>query len=152
MKLSSLASNARPIAIVSALALFVVLFLDWREVSVTTPAVSVDAGTSAWAGWGAVAGVLLVAYLVAELRFGPSQVVPVLALLAAGFTVVEFFTGTASTDVAGVVSVDTGAELWPAYVGVALAIVLAAASAVRLFGATRRLAPPPTRVGTPGHA
>lgn len=151
MKLSDLAWGARPTAIASALALFVVLFLDWREVSVQTPAVSVDAGTSAWAGWGAVAGVLLVAYLVAELRFATSPLVPVAALLAAGFTVVEFFTGSASTSVAGVVAVDVGAELWPAYVGLALAIMLAAATAVRWLAATRRLAPPGAHVGRPGH-
>ena len=146
MKLFDLAASARTVAVVSALALFVVLFLDWREVSVRAPGVDVDAASSAWGGWGAVAGILLVAFLVSVLR---GHVVPALVtgLVAAGLTVVEFFTGSVETDVTGVVSVDTSEELWPAYVGLGLAIVLGAACAVGLAAASGKLAPPPTRLG-----
>lgn len=150
MKLSDLAASARAVAVASALALFVVLFLDWREVSVQTPGVDVETASSAWSGWGAVAGILLVAFLVSVLR-GKAVGAPVTGLVAAGLTAVEFFTGSVETDVAGLVSVDTSVELWPAYVGLGLAIVLGAACAVCLAAATRKLAPPPTRLG-PGPA
>src|SRR5262245_48873047 len=46
--------------------LFVVLFLDWRSISVTAGVV-VDAGQSGWSGWGAVAGGLLASMLALEL-------------------------------------------------------------------------------------
>ena len=123
MKLSDLAASARAVAVASALALFVVLFLDWREVSVQTPGVDVETASSAWSGWGAVAGILLVAFLVSVLR-GKAVGAPVTGLVAAGLTAVEFFTGSVETDVAGLVSVDTSVELWPAYVGLCLAIVV----------------------------
>ena len=150
MKLSDLAASARAVAVASALALFVILFLDWREVSVQTPGVDVETASSAWSGWGAVAGILLVAFLVSVLR-GKAVGAPVTGLVAAGLTAVEFFTGSVETDVAGLVSVDTSVALWPAYVGLGLAIVLGAACAVCLAAATRKLAPPPTRLG-PGPA
>ena len=150
MKLFDLAASARMVAVASALALFVVLFLDWQEVSVQTPGVDVETASSAWSGWGAVAGILLVAFLVSVLR-GHTVAAPLTGLVAAGLTAVEFFTGSVETDVAGLVSVDTSAKLWPAYVGLGLAIVLGAACAVCLAAANRKLAPPPTRLG-PGPA
>ena len=150
MKLSDLAASARAVAVASALALFVILFLDWREVSVQTPGVDVETASSAWSGWGAVAGILLVAFLVSVLR-GKAVGAPVTGLVAAGLTAVEFFTGSVETDVAGLVSVDTSVALWPAYVGLGLAIVLGAACAVCLAAATRKLALPPSRLG-PGPA
>jgi hypothetical protein len=58
------------------------------------------------------------------------------ALLASGFTVVEFFTGEATVD-AGAVSVSTSDALWPAYLGLALAVVLAVGAAARLAEHTR---------------
>jgi hypothetical protein len=146
MRLFDLAASARAVAVVSALALFVVLFLDWREVSVHAPGVAVDAASSAWAGWGAVAGILLVAFLVSVLR-GHVVGAFVTGLVAAGLTVVEFFTGSVETDVAGVVSVDTSTELWPAYVGLGLAIVLGAACAVGLAAASGKLSTPPAHLG-----
>ena len=106
MKLSDLAASARVVAVASALALFVVLFLDWREVSVQTPGVDVETTSSGWSGWGVVAGILLVAFLVSVLR-GKAVGAPVTGLVAAGLTAVEFFTGSVETDVAGLVSVDT---------------------------------------------
>jgi hypothetical protein len=146
MKLSSLAAAARPLGLASAFALFFVLFLDWRDVSVVTPGVFVDAGSSAWSGWGAVAGILAVAFVVSDLR-GHAVGAPVTGLAVAGFTIVEFFTGSVETDVAGVVSVDTSSRLWPAYVGLGLALVLGAACAVRLLAWTRRVATGPAHLG-----
>jgi hypothetical protein len=121
--------------VVTAFVLFADLLLEWREASVRTPGVAVDAGTSAWSGWGAVAGVLLVAFLVLELPSRKPVAAATLALLAGAFTFVEFFTGEAHVDVEGVVSVGTGDALWPAYLGLVLAVVLAAGAAVRLAAA-----------------
>jgi hypothetical protein len=146
MKLSNLAAAARPLTLASAFALFFVLFLDWREISVVTPGVFVDAGSSAWSGWGAVAGILAVAFVVSDLR-GHAVGAPITGLAVAGFTIVEFFTGSVETDVAGVVSVDTSSRLWPAYVGLGLALVLGAACAVRLLAWTRRVATGPAHLG-----
>ena len=56
----------------------------------------------------------------------------VLALLASFFTFLEFFTGEARVEVAGVVSTQVGEAEWPAYLGATLAAVLAIAAAVRL--------------------
>jgi hypothetical protein len=117
--------------VVTAIALFADLFLHWRDASVRTPEVAIDAGASAWSGWGAVAGVLLIAYLVLELATRRPLATTVVALLASAFTVVEFFTGEAYVDV-GAVSVSKGSELWPAYLGLVLAFVIAAGAVVRL--------------------
>jgi hypothetical protein len=136
MNLSRIAAAARPVTLVAGSALFVDLFLDWREVSVRTPGVAVDAGASAWSGWGAVAGVLLLTYLVLDLAARRPVAAAAVALLASGFTVVEFFTGEATVD-AGAVSVSTSDALWPAYLGLALAVVLAVGAAARLAEHTR---------------
>jgi hypothetical protein len=132
MTLFRVAEGARAVLVVTAFALFADLFLEWRDVSVRTSGVAVDAGTSAWSGWGALAGVLLIAFLVLELARRRPVTAGVLALLASAFTIVEFFTGEADVDVTGVVSVSTDERLWPAYLGVALAVVLASGAAIRL--------------------
>ena len=132
MFLSRITGSAREVVVVTAFALFADLFLDWRDVSVQTPGVAVDAGASAWSGWGALAGVLLIAFLVLEFARRRPVSADALALLASAFTIVEFFTGEANVAVNGVVSVSTSERLWPAYVGFALAVVLAFGAAVRL--------------------
>jgi hypothetical protein len=134
----------RPLMLAAGLTLFAVLFLDWREASIETASVVVHAGTSGWAGWGIVAGALLVSYVVLELRTARPVLVPATALLAAAFTAVEFFTGSAEVSVAGVVAVDTQTRSWPAFVGLALAVLLAAGGVLRLLAAARTL------VGEPG--
>ena len=86
-------------------ALFVDLFLNWHSTSLSVAGtVVVDAGSSAWAGWGVVAGALLVVLLVWEgLRFAGAVVTQRataeavslwLAIAAAVFTAIEFFAGT----------------------------------------------------------
>ena len=120
----------RAATLVVALALLAVLLLDWRHASIETAAVNVEAGTSGVAGWGVVAAISLVALLVAGLRQARPATLLGLALVAAAFTVVAFFTGSTTVEAAGV-SVDTTTREWPAWAGLALAatLVLSAASA-----------------------
>lgn len=142
MKLSRITAHAGPLVYLSAGALLADLFFDWRRVSVDVPAtVAVDAGEAAVAGWGAVAAVALIALLSAELMRPRPDISMGLALLAAAFVAVEFFTGSANVDVAGVLSVDTAERAWPAYVGLVLAAGLVAATALRLLESRRAHAP-----------
>ena len=133
----------RPVLLVSAVALFVDLFLGWHGVTVRVPGISVDAAASGWSGWGAVAGVLLVVLVLVELLTARPLLAAFLAVLAAGFAVVEALTGSADVSVAGVVRVGTQELLWPAYLGVVLAVVLGAAGVVRLVQSAGALAGPP---------
>lgn len=132
----------RPVLLVSAVALFVDLFLDWHDVNVRMPGIAVDAATSAWGGWGALAGVLLIAFLLVELLTTRPLTAAVLAVLAAGFAVVEFFGGPTGVSIAGVVTVGTEELLWPAYAGLVLALVLGVAGLVRLVEAAGTLERP----------
>jgi hypothetical protein len=151
MRAEKLSSWAGPVVLVAAVALFVDLFLDWRVASVTTPAVDVTAGDPGWARWGIVAGVLLIAVIVRELRLlaRPAETIQaiavptVLALAAAGFAAVAFFTGSANVEVGGVVAVSTEEIRWPAYVGLVLAAVIAAVAIVRYVAEARAHPAPP---------
>jgi hypothetical protein len=140
MSLDRLSAIVQPLIPLTALVLLVDLFLDWRVASVSTPTLELSSGTSGLAGWGIVAGVLLVATLLWEQRllgrgFEPGlqeiAIATALALGAAGFTVVAFFTGEASVSVAGVVHVSVEEVQWAAYAGLALAGLLAVLAVVR---------------------
>lgn len=141
MPLSWIATHSRSLVGLLAGALLVDLFLDWRRASVETPAVLVDAGSAAIGGWGALAAVALVVLLGAVLADARAGMLAGLAATAAGFVVIEFFTGAAQVDVAGAVSVDTTQRLWPAYVGLVLAGGLVAVATFRLFEHQRVTAP-----------
>jgi hypothetical protein len=125
------------LAAVSGL-LFVDLFLTWHRASVSVAgAISVDAESSAWTGWGAVAGVLLAMLLAWEgLRFFGGAAVrrggAWLAFGAAAFTTLEFLTGTVTSVVGPGVLVDVHGRQWPAYVGLVLAGLLVAAAVLVL--------------------
>ena len=130
------------LALIGAL-LFVDLFLDWHRATVSvTGVVDVEAGSSAWAGWGAVAGVLLVALLLwegsrlprADVARGASaaNVSLILALGVAVFTVIEFFSGTADVQAGPLVAVGVHGRQWPAYAGLVLATLLAIAAVAQL--------------------
>jgi hypothetical protein len=118
--------------------LFVDLFLPWHRALVSVAgAITVDADSSAWSGWGAVAGVLLAMLLAWEgLRlFGGTAVRPGaawLALGAAAFTTIEFFAGTVTSVVGPGVLVEVHGRQWPAYVGLVLAGLLVAAAVLVL--------------------
>jgi hypothetical protein len=131
-----LAEGTRDLLVLTALLLLVDLSLEWRELSVRGAGVAVDAGASAWGGWGGLAGVLLVAYVVLDVAAGRPVEAAAAALAASGFVVLEFFTGAAEVDVAGVVSVSRD-ELWPAYAGLGLAVALAVGAGVQLAARIR---------------
>jgi hypothetical protein len=114
--------------LVLALALLAVLLLDWRHASIQTPAAHVEAGTSGISGWGIVAALALVALLVAGLRSARPSTLLGLALAAAAFVVVAFFTGSATVEADGVF-VDTSTREWPAWAGLALAATLVVSAA-----------------------
>jgi hypothetical protein len=144
--LAKLTAHARPIVAIAALALLVDLFLSWREAPVKTQWLDSAGGASALSGWGALAGALLVLCLLAQ--FATSRRARVisasLAAVAAVATFVEFFTGSANpASSIGVVTASTEVILWPAYVGLVLAVVLVAAAVSRV------VQPPPARFALP---
>jgi hypothetical protein len=120
--------------------LFVVLFLDWRSISVTAGVV-VDAGQSGWSGWGAAAGGLLASMVAVELihlmrgvELGRRLDAIVFALaLGVLVLVAAAFTDSTVSVFVGPVTVETGAREWPAYVGLVLASLQAVLALVPLL-------------------
>jgi hypothetical protein len=144
--LAKLTAHARPIVAVAALALLVDLFLTWREAPVKTQWLDASGGASALSGWGAAAGAFVLLCLF--FQFAASRRARVisggLAIAAAALTYTEFFTGSANpASSIGVVTVSTETILWPAYLGLVLAVVLVAAAASRV------VQPPPARFELP---
>jgi hypothetical protein len=134
--LAKLTDHARPIVLATALLLIIDLFLHWRGAPVHTQWVNTSGGTSALPGWGGLAAVLLAAFLLVELVSGRRgrAVAAALAIAATSLTFVEFFTGSARvTKIAGVVASGSDQTLWPAYAGLALALLLVVAALNRLF-------------------
>jgi hypothetical protein len=102
-------------------------FLDWQQVSV--PVINVTAGASEWHGVGVIAGLLVIALLVWEAvrlmgikvalgPVSPGQLSILLALALLLFTVITFFSHST-------------ARHWPAWIGLILSIVIAAAAFMR---------------------
>jgi len=158
MALEKTTALVRSLLMLVALALLVVLFLDWRVASVSTPAVEVSSGSSGIAGWGLLAAVLLVVFIARELwllgrtdEAGLQQaaVSAALALGAAGLTWVGFVTGDAGVDVAGVVAVHVEDVQPAAYAGLTLSIVLAVLAIVRYVGEARAHPAPPRTTAHP---
>lgn len=95
----------------------------------------------AWNGWGAIAGVAVVGLLILEWdRYLDGQiarkiraevVAAALSLAIFVFTLVEFFAGSASLQVGSLVQVDV-VRLWPAYVGLGLAVLIGIAGIAQL--------------------
>ena len=144
--LAKLTAHARPIVVIAALALLVDLFLTWREAPVKTQWINDTGGASALAGVGAVAGGLVLLFLISQ--FATSRRARVISAGLAGaaalVTFGEFFTGSANPSSSiGVVTLSTETTLWPAYAGLVLAVVLVAAAVSRV------LQPPPSRFALP---
>jgi uncharacterized membrane protein len=123
--------------------LFVDFFLGWHRASVSVVGiVHVHGDSSAWAGWGAVAGICLIVLLLWEgLRLAGAVVAQEttgavvcfgLALGTVAFTAIEFFTGSASVQSTSSVVVDVHGRQWPAYAGIVLALLLLAAAVMQL--------------------
>jgi hypothetical protein len=119
--------------------LFVDLFLGWHRADVSvTGVVDVQGDSSAWAGWGAVGGVLLIGLFFWEgLRLRGAVVAQglsgsiaslMLALGVAAFTAIEFFAGTADAQAGSIVVIGVHGRQWPAYVGLVLAVFLVLAA------------------------
>ena len=123
----------------SALAILVVLFLDWHRTTVDIAGVThVEASTSGWSGWGLLAGIAAIVLVALNVRrtrrgqepdatFGIADLVLGVVILSA--TVAGVFSGDADVQ-AGVVGVESGTILWAAWLGLALSIVTAVSAAV----------------------
>jgi hypothetical protein len=123
--------------------LFVDLFLGWHRAGVSVSGfVEVHADSSAWAGWGSLAGVVLVVLLFWEvLRIRGAVIAQdisgsvaslTLALGVAVFTAIEFFAGTAGVQSGSLVAIGVHGRQWPAYAGLVLAVFLVLATVVQL--------------------
>jgi hypothetical protein len=123
--------------------LFVDLFLGWHRASVSVGGVvDVHSDSSAWAGWGAIAGVMLIVLLIWEaLRASGRAIaqdvtVAVISLLLAFgtlvFVAIEFFAGTASVRSGSVLAVDVSGRQWAAYAGIVLALLLVITTVTQL--------------------
>jgi hypothetical protein len=141
--------HARPIVLGTALLLLVDLFFHWHKAPVHTVWRDDAGATSALEGWGAVVGVFLVAFLLVEfITSRRGRVVAAgVAVAAASLTFVEFFTGSASaTKIDGIAAASTEQTLWPAYAGLALAVLLVLAAVNRLFAKPEARLPLPPLV------
>ena len=123
----------------STLVFLAVLFLPWHRTTVDLAGVThVQAETMGLSGWGWLAGAAAVVLVTLKLRRGSRAVEPdatfgiadlVLGVVILSATVAAVFSG--STDVqVGVVGVETGTILWPAWLGLALAVVTAVSAAI----------------------
>jgi len=122
-------SREAQIVLGGGLVLLIVSFLDWQQVSFNVIGISGSAGATEWHGVGILAALLVIALLAWEVirllaikvelgALSEGLVSLGLALLVALFTVIYFLThGTA--------------RHWPAWIGLIVAIVVAAAALAR---------------------
>ena len=139
MNLASLKVASTLVMVSAALAYLVVLMLDWHQTSVEIAGGTVvHADEVGWGTWGALGGIAAVALVAANLRRLARGVEPdptfgildlVLGVVIVSATVAAVFTGGAQIDVAGV-AVQTSAILWPGWVALALACVVAVSGAI----------------------
>jgi len=158
MKLERLTPYLRPALVAASFALIVDLFFDWRSVSVMAPAISVHAGSSGWdSNWGVAAGMVALGLLISELpklakgvdeaSTARATVVAVLGVLTLGFTI-GAFTATEVDFNGPMAAVQVNGHLWPAYVALGLAVVIATLSFLQLFVVEKEAA---EQTGTPHH-
>jgi hypothetical protein len=125
-------SREAQIVLGGGLLLLIISFFDWQQVSFNVIGISGSAGLTEWHGIGILAVLLVIAMLVWEvLRLlavrmqlgGLSEglVSVALALLVALFTVITFLTHST-------------ARHWPAWIGLIVALVVAAAALARARG------------------
>ena len=131
MTSEALQQRARPVIAVAATLFVVDLFLGWQRVAVQMPAIDVRSTASGCGGWGALAGLCALVLLTLAIvgRSSPASVA--LGLGALVFTALEVLAGRAHVDIgASMMRMHVDTTLWPAWVGLALAGVMAAAAAV----------------------
>ena len=123
----------------SALAFLVVLSLHWHRTMVDVAGVThVRADQMGWNGGGSLAGLAAIVLVTLNVRRARRSIDPdatfgitdlVLAVVILSATVAAVFGGSAEVQV-GIVGVDTTTILWPAWLGLALAIVTAVSAAI----------------------
>ena len=118
-------STATKVLLGAGVLMFIDLFLSWQKECVDTPIGDVCGSRSGWAGWGVLIGLLTIALIVWEgvtlAGIASNLNVPVAATLvsaalAAGilfFTIIKIL-------------VDNEARSWPMWIGLLLAIAIAA--------------------------
>ncbi|MGZ4280056.1 MAG: hypothetical protein ACXVVU_25745 [Solirubrobacteraceae bacterium] len=131
MTSAALQRRARPVIAVAATLFLVDLFLGWQRVAVSMPAIDVRSTASGWGGWGALAGLCALGLLTLAIVGRSSQATVALGLGALVFTALEVLAGHANVDAgASMMRVHVDTTLWPAWVGFALAGVMAVAAAI----------------------
>jgi len=131
MTSEALHKGARAVIAVAATLFVVDLFLGWQRVAVQMPAIDVRSTASGWGGWGALAGLCALVLLTLAIVGRTTQATVALGLGVLVFTALEVLTGHANVDVgASMMRVHVDTTLWPAWVGLALAGVMAAAAVV----------------------
>lgn len=108
------------------------LFLSWQRVGMRMGGLfDVRTSSSGWSGWGAVAGICAIAVLVLVIARGPAGAIAAVALGALLFTAIAVLAGHAHVDVGtSMMRIQVDTTLWPAWVGLALAGLMAAAAAI----------------------
>jgi hypothetical protein len=128
---AALQQRARPVIAVAATLFVADLFLGWQRVAVSMPAIDVRSTASGWSGWSAVAGLCALVLLTLGIVGRSSPATVALGLGALVFTALEVLAGHANLDAgASMMRVHVDTTLWPAWVGLALAGVMAVAAAV----------------------
>ena len=131
MTSAALQRRARPVIAVAATLFLVDLFLGWQRVAVSMPALDVRSTASGWGGWGALAGLCALGLLTLAIVGRSSPATVALGLGALVFTALEVLAGHANVDAgASMMRVPVDTTLWPAWVGLALAGVMAVAAAI----------------------
>jgi hypothetical protein len=131
MTSETLQQRVRPLIAVAATLFVVDLFLGWQQVAVSMPLIDVRATASGWSGWGALAGLCALTLLTLAIIGRASAATVALGLGTLVFTALELLTDHANVDVgASMMRVHVDTTLWPAWVGLALAGVMAAAAAI----------------------
>lgn len=142
---------ATSVAAITAALFFGCLFLGWHETTIQVgSAVILEETVSGWSGWGFAAGAcatLLFFIAVNELRAGEPRARNALAfsVIRLGLlvsAVLAAVTGSADIDLAaGSTRIAVETTLWPAWVGVGLATVAAAASGASVIAEMRLIMP-----------
>ena len=131
MTSAALQQRMRPVIVVASTLFVADLFLGWQRVAVSMPALDVRSTASGWGGWGVLAGLCALGLLTLAIIDRPSPASVALGLAALVFTALEVLAGHANVDVgASMMRVHVDTTLWPAWVGLALAGVMAVAAAV----------------------
>ena len=127
----ALKQRARPVIAIASTLFVLDLFLGWQRVAVSMPAIDVRATASGGGGWSALAGLCALVLLALAIIGRASAATVALGLGTLVFTALEVLTGHANVDVgASMMRVHVDTTLWPAWVGLALAGVMAAAAAI----------------------